>query len=114
MMNAGGGRDAPSDEWPRSASTPGDATLRRGRRGATDGNRQQVRHQRLTYVGTSEGSISVSRGSHEPELAKRVILTASAYALPHGPLSSELLEPKSKLLWVNHEDDPASSRATGW
>jgi hypothetical protein len=43
-----------------------------------------------------------------------VILTASAYALPHGPLSSELLEPKSKLLWVNHEDDPASSRATGW
>jgi hypothetical protein len=63
-----------------------------------------------TFVGTSEGSISAFHaGRMHPELAKRVILTSSVIrAGRNGPgLSSvNYAELKSKLLWVNHEDDP--------
>jgi hypothetical protein len=63
-----------------------------------------------TYVGTSEGSISAFHaGRMNPELAKRVILTASVIrAGRNGPGLSgvDYSQLKSKLLWVNHEDDP--------
>jgi len=63
-----------------------------------------------TYVGTSEGSISAFHaGRMNPALAKRVILTASVIpAGRNGPGLSgvDYSELKSKLLWVNHEDDP--------
>ena len=63
-----------------------------------------------TFVGTSEGSISAYHaGRMNPELAKRVILTASVIrAGRNGPGLSSVTysELKSKLLWVNHEEDP--------
>lgn len=63
-----------------------------------------------TYVGTSDGSISAFHaGRMNPALAKRVILTASVMrANRNGPgLSSvNYADLNSKLLWVNHVDDP--------
>jgi pimeloyl-ACP methyl ester carboxylesterase len=63
-----------------------------------------------TFVGTSEGSISAFHaGRMNPEIAKRVILTASVIrAGRNGPGLSGVnyADLKAKLLWVNHEDDP--------
>jgi len=63
-----------------------------------------------TYVGTSEGSISAFHaGRMNPALANRVILTASVIpAGRNGPGLSgvDYSALKSRLLWVNHEDDP--------
>jgi pimeloyl-ACP methyl ester carboxylesterase len=65
-----------------------------------------------TYVGTSDGSISAFHaGRMNPALAKRVILTASVMlAGRNGPGLSGVnyADLKSKLLWVNHEDDPCA------
>jgi pimeloyl-ACP methyl ester carboxylesterase len=63
-----------------------------------------------TFVGTSEGSISAFHAARmNPTLAQRVILTSSVIrAGRNGPGLSgvDYTELKSKLLWVNHEDDP--------
>jgi pimeloyl-ACP methyl ester carboxylesterase len=62
------------------------------------------------FVGTSEGSISAFHaGRMNPALARRATLTASVIrAGRNGPGLSGVnySELKSKLPWVNHEDDP--------
>jgi len=103
--------DAPSDQWgsfsqrfretPRYGADVAALIAEIGRQfGISD----------WTYVGTSEGSISAFHaGRMDPELAKRVILTSSVIrAGRNGPGLSgvDYSELKSKLLWVNHEDDP--------
>jgi len=103
--------DAPSDEWAsftqRFRETPrygADVTALLTEIGSKYGIND------WTYVGTSEGSISAFHaGRMTPELAKRVILTASVIrAGRNGPGLSGVnyADLKAKLLWVNHEDDP--------
>jgi len=103
--------DAPSDEW-SSFSQRYRETPRYGADVAAllsdIGRRFGI--EDWTLVGTSEGSISAFHaGRMNPELAKRVILTASVIrAGRNGPGLSGVnyAELKSRLLWVNHEDDP--------
>jgi len=103
--------DAPSDEW-ASFSQRFRETPRYGADVAAllsdIGRRFGI--EDWTFVGTSEGSISAFHaGRMNPELAKRVILTASVIrAGRNGPGLSGVnyADLKAKLLWVNHEDDP--------
>lgn len=103
--------DAPSDQWgsfsqrfresPRYGADVAALITEIGRKfGIED----------WTFVGTSEGSVSAFHaGRMNPALAKRVILTASVIrAGRNGPGLSgvDYSELKSKLLWMNHEDDP--------
>lgn len=103
--------DAPSDQWgsfsqrfresPRYGADVAALITEIGRKfGIED----------WTFVGTSEGSVSAFHaGRMNPALAKRVILTASVIrAGRNGPGLSgvDYAELKSKLLWMNHEDDP--------
>ena len=103
--------DAPSDQWtsfsqrfretPRyGADVAALLTAIGGKFGIND----------WTYVGTSEGSVTAFHaGRMNPELAKRVILTASVIKTGrNGPGLSgvDYSELKAKLLWVSHEDDP--------
>lgn len=103
--------DAPSDEWtlfPQQfretkrygedvAALVGEATRRYG-------------VGEWTFVGTSEGSVSAFHAARmNPDLAKRVILTASVFVGgKNGPglsrVSFDAL--KADLLWVHHADDP--------
>lgn len=103
--------DAPSDEWSlfsqRFRETP-----RYGEDVAAllmeVGSKFGIKD--WTYVGTSEGSISAFHAARmNPEIAKRVILTASVIrAGRNGPGLSGVnyADLKARLLWVNHEDDP--------
>lgn len=63
-----------------------------------------------TFIGTSEGSLSAFHaGRMNPELAQRVILTASVFvAGKNGPGLSRVKygELKSDLLFVHHVNDP--------
>jgi pimeloyl-ACP methyl ester carboxylesterase len=105
--------DAPSDEWasftqrfretPRYGADVAALIAEIGRKyGIED----------WTFVGTSEGSISAFHaGRMNPAVTRRVILTASVIrAGRNGPGLSgvDYSELKSRLLWVNHEDDPCS------
>lgn len=103
--------DAPSDEWasftqrfretPRYGADVAALVAEIGRRHGIED---------WTFVGTSEGSISAFHaGRMNPALARRVILTASVMrAGRYGPGLSDVdyAALKSRLLWVNHEDDP--------
>ena len=103
--------DAPSDEW-ASFSQYFRTTDRYGADVAAllqeIGKRFPV--QDWTFVGTSEGSVSAFHAARmNPSLARRVILTASVIRVGrNGPGLSgvDYRELKSKLLWVNHENDP--------
>lgn len=103
--------DAPSDQWttfsqsfretPRYGADVAALLTEIGRRfGIED----------WTFVGTSEGSVSAFHAARmNPDLATRVILTASVIrAGRNGPGLSgvDYAQLKSKLLWVNHADDP--------
>lgn len=105
--------DAPSDEWasftqrfresPRYGADVAALVTEIGRmHGIED----------WTFVGTSEGSISAFHaGRMNPAIARRVILTASVIrAGRNGPGLSgvDYAELKSRLLWVNHDDDPCA------
>lgn len=103
--------DAPSDEWSsfsqRFRETPrygADVAALLTEIGSNFGISD------WTFVGTSEGSISAFHaGRMNPEIAKRVILTASVIrAGRNGPGLSGVnyADLKASLLWVNHEDDP--------
>ena len=65
-----------------------------------------------TFVGTSEGSVSAFHAARmNPELAQRVILTASVFvAGKNGPGLSraDYGSLKSELLFVHHVDDPCA------
>lgn len=65
-----------------------------------------------TFVGTSEGSVSAFHAARmNPELAKRVILTASVFRWgKNGPGLSDVSfdQLKMPLLWVHHADDPCN------
>jgi hypothetical protein len=103
--------DAPSDEWasftqrfretPRYGADVAALVAEIGRRHGFED---------WTFVGTSEGSISAFHAARmNPAIARRVILTASVIrAGRNGPGLSgvDYSELKSRLLWVNHEDDP--------
>jgi hypothetical protein len=103
--------DAPSDEW-ASFSQRFRETPRYGADVAAllteIGGKFGI--NAWAYVGTSEGSISAFHaGRMNPELAKRVILTASVISAGrNGPGLSgvNFADLKARLLWVNHEDDP--------
>ncbi len=105
--------DAPSDQWssfsqrwresPRYGADVAALVAEIGRKyGVED----------WTFVGTSEGSISAFHAARmNPAIARRVILTASVIrAGRNGPGLSgvDYSELKSRLLWVNHEDDPCA------
>jgi pimeloyl-ACP methyl ester carboxylesterase len=103
--------DAPSDEW-ASFTQRFRETARYGADVAAliaeIGRKYGV--EDWTFVGTSEGSISAFHAARmNPAIARRVILTASVIrAGRNGPGLSgvDYSELKSRLLWVNHEDDP--------
>jgi pimeloyl-ACP methyl ester carboxylesterase len=105
--------DAPSDEW-ASFSQRFRETPRYGADVAAllteIGGKFGI--NAWAYVGTSEGSISAFHaGRMNPELAKRVILTASVISAGrNGPGLSgvNFADLKARLLWVNHEDDPCN------
>jgi len=107
--------DAPSDEWSgfqhafRETERYGQdvaALLREaGKRYGIDD---------WTLVGTSEGSVSAFHaGRMNPDLVRRVILTASLFLPNRGGRGLSGIDPsqiKMPLLWVHHADDPC--RAT--
>jgi len=103
--------DAPSDEW-ASFTQRFRETPRYGADVAALLTQVGRRHgiEDWTFVGTSEGSISAFHAARmNPAIARRVILTASVIrAGRNGPGLSgvDYAELKSRLLWVNHEDDP--------
>lgn len=109
--------DAPSDQW-GSFSQNFRATDRYGADVAAllQEFGKQFGIEDWTFVGTSEGSISAFHAARmNPALARRVILTASVIrAGRNGPGLSgvDYRELKSKLLWVNHEDDPCEFTRT--
>lgn len=109
--------DAPSDQW-GSFSQDFRTTERYGADVAAliQEITKQFNVPDWTFVGTSEGSVSAFHAARmNPTLAKRVILTASVIrAGRNGPgLSSvDYSALKSKLLWVNHEDDPCDYTRT--
>lgn len=103
--------DAPSDQWasfyqefraePRYGADVGALVAEASRKyGVKD----------WTFVGTSEGSVSAFHAARmNPELANRVILTASVFvAGKNGPGLSrtDYSALKSDLLFVHHVDDP--------
>jgi hypothetical protein len=109
--------DAPSDEW----NTFSQDFRTTGRYGADIAAllqevARQYPVQDWTFVGTSEGSVSAFHAARmNPSLARRVILTSSVIrAGRNGPgLSSvDYRQLQSKLLWVNHEDDPCDFTLT--
>jgi hypothetical protein len=103
--------DAPSDQW--SGFTQ---TWRAAPRYGADvaalleqvGRRFPV--EEWTFVGTSEGSVSAFYAARvNPQLARRVILTASVFKASRSGLGlsvADWSELKAPLLWVHHEDDP--------
>ncbi len=105
--------DAPSDQWssfsqqfredPRYGEDVKALLVEAGRRYAIAD---------WTLVGTSEGSISAFHAARmNPELARRVILTASVFiAGRNGPGLSgvDWDAPATRLLWVHHEADPCA------
>jgi hypothetical protein len=105
--------DAPSDQWasfyqefretPRYGADVAALVGEAGRRyGVKD----------WTFIGTSEGSVSAFHAARmNPELAQRVILTASVFvAGRNGPGISRVdyRALKSELLFVHHVDDPCA------
>jgi predicted esterase len=107
--------DAPSDEWGGFQHAFRE-TERYGQDVAAllkeAGKRYGI--EDWTFVGTSEGAVSAFHaGRMNPELARRVILTASLF-LPNrngrGLSGVDLSQLKTPLLWVHHADDPC--RAT--
>jgi len=109
--------DAPSDQW-GSFSQDFRSTERYGADVAAliQEIDKQFSVPDWTFVGTSEGSISAFHAARmNPALAQRVILTSSVIrAGRNGPGLSgvDYSALKSKLLWVNHEDDPCSFTLT--
>jgi hypothetical protein len=103
--------DAPSDQW-NSFSQGWRESARYGADVAALINEisREFGIKDWTYVGTSEGSISAFHaGRMNPDLAKRVILTASVFrAGRNGPGLSGVRyqDLKASLLFVHHEDDP--------
>jgi hypothetical protein len=103
--------DAPSDQWasfyqefratPRYGADVGALVAEASRK---------YRVKDWTFVGTSEGSVSAFHAARmNPELAQRVILTASVFvAGKNGPGLSraDYATLKSDLLFVHHVDDP--------
>jgi hypothetical protein len=109
--------DAPSDQW-GSFSQNFRTTERYGADVAAllQEVAKQWPVQDWTFVGTSEGSVSAFHAARmNPALARRVILTSSVIrAGRNGPGLSgvDYSALKSKLLWVNHEDDPCDFTLT--
>lgn len=106
--------DAPSDEW-ANFSQYFRTTPRYGKDVAallTEVNKQFTIGE-WTFVGTSEGSVSAYHAAlMNPELAKRLILTASVFSAGrNGPGLSNVkpAEIKMPLLVVHHADDPCQS-----
>lgn len=108
--------DAPSDQWstfrqsfretPRYGADVAALLAEVGRRyGIED----------WTFVGTSEGSVSAFHaGRMNPEMAKRVILTASVVRggrIGPGLSDVDFSSLRAPLLWVHHEDDPCEYTA---
>jgi pimeloyl-ACP methyl ester carboxylesterase len=103
--------DAPSDQWSSFSQT-----WRSEPRYGADlaalleevGRRWRV--EEWTFVGTSEGSVSAFHAARmNPQLARRVILTASVFRPSRNGLglsAADWSELKAPLLWVHHEDDP--------
>jgi hypothetical protein len=109
--------DAPSDEW-NTFSQDFRTTARYGADVAAllQEVAKQFPVQDWTFVGTSEGSVSAFHAARmNPALAQRVILTSSVIrAGRNGPGLSgvDYRQLQSKLLWVNHEDDPCNFTLT--
>ncbi|HZM34180.1 MAG TPA: hypothetical protein VFC18_06745 [Burkholderiales bacterium] len=103
--------DAPSDQW-ASFYQEFRATPRYGAdvRALLEEASRKYGVKDWTLVGTSEGSVSAFHAARmNPELAKRVILTASVFvAGKNGPGLSraDYGALKSELLFVHHADDP--------
>jgi hypothetical protein len=103
--------DAPSDQWasfyqefratPRYGADVGALVAEASRKYGV---------KNWTFVGTSEGSVSAFHAARmNPELAKRVILTASVFvAGRNGPglARADYSALRSELLFVHHVDDP--------
>ena len=103
--------DAPSDKWEGFAQAFRE-TDRYGQDVAAllreAGRRFQI--EDWTLVGTSEGSVSAFHAARmHPELAQRVILTASLFRPNRngdGMSGADFTQLKRPLLWVHHADDP--------
>ena len=103
--------DAPSDQWSSfSQQFREDARYGEDVKALLQEAGRRYAITDWTLVGTSEGSISAFHaGRMNPDLARRVILTASVFvAGRNGPGLSgvEFDAAPWRLLWVHHEADP--------